>query len=176
MARKSDPIGFLSVIIFLFLLSQHGWNGVILVSGIGLFIFIIYKIVLWKQNDVRLRAIKMENIDVMDGWSFETYIAKLLEYKGYNTNVTKGSNDLGVDIIAKGYGKKYAIQVKRQSKYISRRAVSDAVAGMNYYNCNAAMVIANNYYSQSAIELARSNRVELIDRDTLADWIVEFKK
>ena len=70
---------------------------------------------------------------------------------------------------------KIAIQVKRQQSNVSRRAVSDAVAGMNYYDCNKSMVITNSYYSKAAYELATVNYCELVDRDELVQWIIRFQ-
>jgi len=54
---------------------------------------------------------------------------------------------------------------------VSRRAVSDAVAGQHYYNCDLAMVITNNYFQEGAIQLAKSTNCTLVDRDTLSEWI-----
>jgi Holliday junction resolvase-like predicted endonuclease len=36
----------------------------------------------------------------MPGHTFELYVARLMEYQGYKTLMTKSSGDLGVDIIA----------------------------------------------------------------------------
>ena len=58
---------------------------------------------------------------------------------------------------------------------VSRRAVSDAVAGMYHYGCNKAMVITNNYFSPGAITLARSTGCILIDRNILANWVTKYQ-
>ena len=65
--------------------------------------------------------------------------------------------------------------MKRQNSKVSRRAISDAVAGMQHYHCNKAMVITNNYFTPGAATLARSTGCALIDRGTLAAWIVELQ-
>jgi restriction system protein len=90
--------------------------------------------------------------------------------------MTKASGDLGVDLIASNDTSKIAIQAKRYESKVSRRAISDAVAGMRHYKCNRAMVITNNYFTPDAIKLAKSAGCMLIDRDVLADWIIEFQK
>jgi restriction system protein len=87
----------------------------------------------------------------------------------------KASGDLGVDLVATRNNERIAIQAKRYSDLVSRQAVSDAVAGINYYRCNRAMVITNRYFSPGAITLAQSTGCILIDRDTLAKWINEFQ-
>ena len=81
---------------------------------------------------------------------------------------------MGVDVIASKGAEKYAIQVKRYSKPVSRTAVSDAVAGKAYHGCTAAMVVTNNYFTAGARALARSTNCQLVDRDTLTKWIAEL--
>jgi restriction system protein len=112
----------------------------------------------------------------MDGIQFEHYVAKLLTYQGFHTEVTSGSGDLGVDIIATKSPQKYAIQVKRQYANVSRRAVSDAVGAKRHYGCNETMVITNSYFTAGAKILAESNSCRLVDRDELTDWIFAFQQ
>lgn len=128
------------------------------------------------ERERRLRAIQLADIDNMGGIAFERYACRLLEHRGFGASVTRASGDLGVDIVACRSGRKYAVQVKRQSKGVSRRAVSDAVAGKQHYGCNHAMVITNNYFTRGAKELARSTGCELIDRDSLAQWALDFQR
>jgi len=97
----------------------------------------------------------------MSGIDFERYVGRLLDHRGFRIKNTKGSHDFGVD--------------KRCAGNVSRSAVSDAVAGKDQYGCNAAMVIANSYFSKGAVKLARSTGCELIDRDTLSEWIIDFQ-
>ena len=147
---------------------------------LGIFYF-TYKIIKSKVNQRKLakakyNAINLSNIDNMPGQEFENYIAILLKNRGYSIEVTKGSGDLGVDILAQSGMMKYAVQTKRYNKKVSRTAVSDAVAGMKIWNCNGAMVITNNYFQKGAIELAKANNCKLIDRNVLTEWIYENQK
>ena len=116
------------------------------------------------------------NVDNMDGLYFECFVATLLKHEGFTrVEVTKGSGDFGVDIIATKGGYRYAIQVKRSSGIVSRRAVSDAVAGKSHYSCNAAMVVTNGYLSKQSQQFASSVGCEIIDRDKIAEWITRFQ-
>ncbi len=125
----------------------------------------------------RLRAIRMADIDYMDGLDFERYVCRLLEVQGYrDVENLRGSGDFGVDIVATQDGIRYAIQVKRYKGNVSRRAISDAVAGKFHFDCEAAMVVTNSYFTKSAKQLARSTECTLIDRDILADWILAFQR
>jgi restriction endonuclease Mrr len=127
------------------------------------------------QLDLYYKTIELESIDIMTGKEFEKYVCRLFKSTGLKARVTKGSNDLGVDIVAEDSEDRIAVQVKCYSSKVSRRAISDAVGAMSHYNCNRSMVITNNYFTKGAIELAHSNKCMLVDRDLLAEWIYELQ-
>lgn len=112
----------------------------------------------------------------MNPFDFERYVAKLLEHRGFNAAVTKASGDYGVDILAEKSDVKYAVQVKRQSNPVSRRAVSDAVAGKTAFGCSGAMVVTNAYFTKEASKFAAKTGCELVGRDILTNWILDFQK
>jgi HJR/Mrr/RecB family endonuclease len=123
----------------------------------------------------RWRTLRISQVDGMTGPEFERYLARLLTHQGYQVKLTGASGDLGVDMIASRKDQTLAIQAKRQAGKVSRRAVSDAVAGMAHYHCNASMVITNNYFSPGAVELAKSTDCRLVDRGELSGWIRNFQ-
>lgn len=125
----------------------------------------------------RIRALTIADVDNMDGSTFEHYIALLLMCEGYTQiEVTKGSGDMGVDILASKDCLRYAIQVKRYSGKVPRQAVSDAVGGKDYYSCNAAMVVTNSHLTEKSVEFAQRVGCKVIDREILADWIIRFQQ
>jgi restriction system protein len=111
----------------------------------------------------------------MNGVEFENYLKRLLKSRGYSVNMTGGSGDLGVDLIASRGSECVAIQVKRYSGAVTRRAISDAVAGMQHSRCNRAMVVTNSHFTTGARTLAHSTNCTLVDRNTLAEWILELQ-
>ncbi len=131
-------------------------------------------LVLEKVEAGRSGEIAYLDFDSMDGLEFEHFVAKLMSHRGFSADVTKGSGDLGVDILANNHEGLFAVQVKRYNHPVSRRAVSDAVAGRDHYGCNFAMVVTNNYFTDDAKKLASSNSCVLIDRDELKKWISEW--
>jgi restriction system protein len=178
--RKDNALGILAFIIALPVLFANWlydtlgiptWLTYTLLISAAVTVLITY---FAKQNR-RFRAIQIANIDAMPGIDFERYLQKLLSMQGYRVRMTPVSGDLGVDLVASRNGDNIAIQVKRYNTKVSRRAISDAVAGMQHYRGNKAMVITNNYFTPGAVTLARSTGCILADRDTLARWIVEFQ-
>ena len=105
------------------------------------------------------RALGMGEIDAMDGHAFEQYVASLLVNEGYSdVEVTRGSGDFGVDIVAHRDDVRVAIQVKRHASNISRHAITDAVAGKKHYGCTEG----DGHHQQPLLEI--SQRVCAIGR------------
>lgn len=115
----------------------------------------------------KIHIYTLTEIDKMKGVEFEQVVSNIFFKMGYNTKTTKITNDQGIDIIATRGEEKIAIQVKRYSGIVGNHAIMEAVAGMNYYQANKCMVITNNYFSKSAIKLAKVNNVILWDRNIL---------
>lgn len=110
----------------------------------------------------------LARIDQMDGHEFEHFAADLLRKLGYErVEVTPGSGDQGVDVIAVKDGKRYAIQCKRYSQKLGNKPVQEVFAGKTIYGCSVAVVLTNNYFTEGAKEAARATGVELWDRDIL---------
>ena len=127
------------------------------------------------EEERRFHSLRLVDLHSINPTEFEEYVAKILDHRGYTTKVVGQAGDMGVDVIARKGAEKYAIQVKRYSKPVSRTAVSDAVAGQAYHGCNAAMVVTNNYFTKGAKALAQSTNCQLVDRETLAKWIADLE-
>lgn len=112
------------------------------------------------------------NIDNMDGHQFEQFCANLLAKNGFSyIDVTKGSGDQGIDIIAYKDGVKYGIQCKCYAADIGNKAVQEAFAGKTYYKCHIGVVLTNRYFTRSAKDLAEVNGIILWDRAKLFELV-----
>ncbi|MBQ2764443.1 MAG: restriction endonuclease [Firmicutes bacterium] len=111
-----------------------------------------------------------QNIDIMDGHEFEYFCAELLKKNGYeNVDVTQGSGDQGIDVIAYKDGIKYGIQCKCYSSDIGNKAVQEVFAGKVFYECHVGVVLTNRFFTKSAEELAKKNGIILWDRKKLLE-------
>lgn len=115
----------------------------------------------WNRN--------LNQIDKMEGHEFEAYCANLLERNGFTeVQVTKGSGDHGIDVIAVKETITYAIQCKRYKGTVGNGAVQEAYTGKSLYGADIAVVMTNAVFSKQAEEEARKlgvrlwGRVELI--------------
>ncbi|OQX00604.1 hypothetical protein BWK69_01085, partial [Candidatus Parcubacteria bacterium A4] len=104
---------------------------------------------------------------------FEDYIADLFSILGYRTEVTGGSHDGGVDVVAEKDGVKHYIQCKKFYKWEVRvgdvrdffGSIADRVAnGKGYF-------ITTNKFTLEAEKFAEDKPIELIDSFKLIKYI-----
>lgn len=111
--------------------------------------------------------IKRRNTDLfgdMEGHEFEYFCADLLEKNGFvDVEVTRGSGDYGIDILAEKEGVTYAIQCKRYTAPVGVKAVQEAYAGRDYYDRMVGAVMTNQYFTAPAVEAAGKLKILLWD-------------
>jgi HJR/Mrr/RecB family endonuclease len=117
------------------------------------------------------KTLTIEQIDAMDGYSFEDTLRDLFKSMNFEVQHTSYSGDNGADVIVKLPNKKVAIQAKNYTGNVGNAAVQEIVAAKVHYQCDIAMVITNSYYTKQAVELAATNGVILVDRDKLIELL-----
>jgi len=142
----------------------------ILLGSIGLIIVIIVLICLFRKRRVAIDA-----FETMEGHEFEYYCAGLLEQRGFvEVEVTKGSGDYGIDILAEKEGVTYAIQCKRYTAPVGVKAVQEAYAGRDYYDRMVGVVMTNQYFTTPAVEAAKKLKILLWDGGYLESMMEEY--
>lgn len=115
---------------------------------------------------------ELYKVDRMEGHDFEYWCADLLKKNGFsNVEVTRGSGDQGVDVLAKFGDAKYAIQCKCYTSDLGNKPVQEVNAGKAFYHCHIGVVMTNRYFTVGAKEIAEATGVLLWDRDTLKNMI-----
>ena len=113
----------------------------------------------------------------MEGHEFECYCADLLKKRGFiDVEVTKGSGDYGVDILAEKDGVTYAIQCKRYASPVGVKAVQEAYAGRDYYDRMVGAVLTNQYFTTPAVEAAKKLKILLWDGGYLESMMEELSQ
>ena len=137
---------------------------IILIAGIGIGCFFL----------VRAKKKRPGDIDLMEGHDFEYFCADLLRKRGFqDVEVTKGSGDYGIDILAEKEGITYAIQCKCYAVPVGVKAVQEAYAGRDYYDCMVGAVLTNQYFTAPAVEAAKKLKILLWDRGYLESMMEE---
>ena len=112
------------------------------------------------------------NIDGMDGHQFEYFCADLLLKNGFDkADVTPGSGDQGVDIVAVKDGIRYAIQCKNYKTPLGNTPAQEVNAGKVFYKCHVGVVMTNSTFTSGAETLAEATGVLLWDRNYVATLI-----
>lgn len=107
----------------------------------------------------------------LSGKEFEIFLKQLFNNLGYQVENLRHTKDQGADLIISKFGERIAVQAKRYSGNVGNSAIQEIVAAIKHYNTNRGMVITTSYFTSSAVELAKSNNIELIDRDKLENLI-----
>lgn len=108
----------------------------------------------------------MSAIDCMEGHAFEFWCADILRKNGFiDVEVTRGSGDQGVDILAKKAGIKYAIQCKCYATDLGNKPVQEVNTGKTIYHCHVGAVMTNRYFTEGAKQAADATGVLLWNRD-----------
>jgi len=117
------------------------------------------------------------DIDLMEGHDFEYFCADLLRKKGFQeVEVTKGSGDYGIDILAEKDGITYGIQCKCYATPVGVKAVQEAYAGKDYYERMVGVVLTNQYFTTPAVEVAKKLKIMLWDRGYLESMMEEEER
>lgn len=133
---------------------------IILVSAVFILILLLALLLLHKAKR-RYPA----DMDLMEGRDFERFCAELLKRRGFlDVEVTKGSGDYGIDILAEKDGVTYAIQCKCYTSPVGVAAVQEAYAGRDYYDRMVGAVMTNQYFTTPAVDAAKRLKILLWDR------------
>lgn len=141
-------------------MAKNSWG----IVGI-LFLFVVVLFLVFLLIKRYRRNLKYNEMDEMEGHDFEYYCAGLLERNGFvEVQVTKGSGDYGIDILAEKDGVTYGIQCKRYQDPVGVKAIQEAYAGKAYYDKMVGAVMTNQYFTAPAVEAARKLKILLWDR------------
>lgn len=137
----------------------------------------IFKILLLKIKPTNFIE-TIEDVDKMNGYEFEGFLAPLFRSYGYHVEVTKKSGDFGADLIIKKSKINYAVQAKcyGEDKKVGVAAINEVVGSAGYHNTIKKIVITNRYFTKSAMITAKRNDVILLNRDELIRMINHYNQ
>lgn len=174
-SKKESELIFSSILVLG--LIMYYFTGDLITIGITIFvgvsIWFLLTFLKEKKKEMDLRQSGIYDIDKMDGIQFEHYLSTLFKSQGYNVKVTKATGDYGADLVLTKESEKIVVQAKRYSKNVGISAIQEISASKSYYNATRAWVVSNSFFTKSAIELAQSNSVELLDRKALIDLVLK---
>lgn len=120
---------------------------------------------------------KRHQLALLTGEEFEILLIKLFEAMGYMVKHIGGKGDQGGDLILNKDNQRILVQAKcYNNNSIGNNAIQQAVAAKKYYDCNRVIVIGTSNYTREAIQLAKSNEVQLIWKKELQELLIKNLK
>lgn len=113
----------------------------------------------------------------LSGSDFENLLYHLYVAMGYSVQLIGKTGDQGGDLIATKNQERILIQAKCYKDWnVGNSAVQEAAAAKKHHDCNKAMVITTSNFTREAMELAKTNYVELIPQDLLQKMLLDNLK
>ena len=114
----------------------------------------------------------------MDPYEFEHLVADVWEFQGYETRVSRESNDRGVDVVAykeTPYPEKVVIQAKRygDSNTVGSPEVQQYASLLPQEDADAVVIVTSGSFTQQARDVSHQLNVKLIDGADLCGLIAE---
>ena len=103
------------------------------------------------------------------GIKFEKHCMEILKQHGWEVKETPNTGDQGVDLIASINDLRICIQCKYHEKAIGNKAVQEISAGKLFWKGTHAIIVSKSGFTKSAHQLAKSNKVKLINEYQLKD-------
>jgi SNF2 family DNA or RNA helicase/HJR/Mrr/RecB family endonuclease len=128
------------------------------------------------KTETKSKSLSLLDIDRLNPNLFEASIAALYKKQGFEIYLTPFSNDKGVDVVVLKNGENYLIQVKQTKSLVGNEAIQEICTAKNYYENKfneqfKLLTVTNNDYSSSAKILAKSNDIQLFNRNHLENLI-----
>jgi restriction system protein len=121
---------------------------------------------------------KINDFSKLSGSDFEILLNRLYEAMDFTVKLNGKTGDQGGDLIAVKDRERILIQAKCyiKNETVGNKAIQEAVAARNHYDCNKAIVITTSNFTKEAIELAKTNMVELIPKKLLQEILLKYLK
>ncbi|MBO8219249.1 restriction endonuclease [Prochlorococcus marinus] len=133
------------------------------------FVFIASQIEKSCLNLIENDYSKKINESYKKGIKFENHCMKILKQYGWEVKETPNTGDQGVDLIASINDLRICIQCKDHEKAIGNKAVQEISAGKLFWKGTHAIIVSKSGFTKSAHQLAKSNKVKLINEYQLKD-------
>jgi HJR/Mrr/RecB family endonuclease len=128
------------------------------------------------KTETKSKSLSLVDLDRLNPSLFEASIAALYKKQGFEIYLTPYSNDKGVDVVVLKNGENYLIQVKQTKSLVGNEAIQEICTAKNYYENKFneqfnLLTMTNNDYSSSAKILAKTNDIQLFNRNHLENLI-----
>lgn len=126
-----------------------------------------------KKRKQALLNLGIRDLDALTWEQFEELLQTIFHRQGFKARLTPNGADFGADLVIERSGERVVVQAKHWShRDVGVKAVQEVAAAKPHYEASGTLVVTTGYFTAPAVALAKSNRVELWDRDRLEREIV----
>jgi hypothetical protein len=105
--------------------------------------------------------------ELLDGYAFERATAEVLKKHQFNSTVTPGSADGGVDIQVTRNGLKGVVQCKAHVACVGPHVVRDLYGVIHHCGAQFGIIVSRGGFTRGAIAFARDKPILFLDTDDL---------
>jgi len=134
-----------------------------------------------KRQIERLKSSRWEReeLDSLNWEEFESIVGVLFEERGFDTETTRGSIDLGVDVWAESNDERIAIQAKHYAagNTVGRETLQKLTSTLAKGDADRAVVVTSSSFANTAVRYADDfgTDLELIDGDEFLRELSELE-
>jgi restriction system protein len=126
----------------------------------------LYEIAAYDAAQEQLKR-KRSYWEGLNGYEFERETAEVLKKHHFNTAVTRGSGDGGVDINAARGGLSGVIQCKAHVASVGPHIVRDLWGVIHHLKADFGIIVSKGGFTKGAIDFARDKPIYFLDTDDL---------
>jgi restriction system protein len=141
---------------------------------VGIFIGLLgLSAAMWAVERRQFELARVDETDALSGHEFERWIESFLAELGFDVEHVGRTGDFGGDLVATWNATRTVVQAKSGHYKVGVSAVRQAYAAKTYYDCERAMVVTNQYFTDQALLLAEKTGVVMRHRGDLARVLAE---
>lgn len=114
-------------------------------------------------------------VEKMGTADYKIFAIELLKQRGYEIAMLTGCVNPVTDFIAEKGHLKYAVHVNDNENNVSTIIVNEIDREKARFECNGSIIITRQFCDDQARELGQAVGCTLVDRDSLARWIYDFR-
>lgn len=122
----------------------------------------------------------IEELDKFNGKDFEVFLFEFFKALGHKSRLTDDTYDKGIDLIVEVKNedkiKRVGIQAKRWKSKVGANEIRSMLDGRDHYNLDEVWIVTTSHLTSAAITTAMNNRIEIINRERVKQFLVELSK
>ena len=178
-SKRDDPAGAKAVLLFLaagYLLTAFNQNPLLVSLGGGviftLIFWLVWTLLYWKRRRRARWAASGQLYDDLTDQEFEFAVAELFRLQGFQAQVTRRSNDRGIDVYLKKNGQRAAVQCKQYRENVAPAHIREFIGALHGAGLQQGYFVTTSDYSRLSQEAAKNSEyaIYLVNGQMLGWW------